>query len=112
MAKRFSGDIRLTLIPSGHDAFDVSLKAPGRKLSVGNVRIEDGYTDLHGVLEAFDEAARQYLQGLADEKSPLVKGAAAAPEGGFHVGRSKSERWHGGPSNMKTKKGRDMDDWT
>lgn len=107
MAKRYSGEIRLTISPTGQDTYEISLKAPGRKQLIGSIDIENGYTDLHGAVEAIDEAARQYLKKLFNEESTFLRQVAMTPDGGFHVGRSKSERWPGGPSNIKTKKGRD-----
>jgi hypothetical protein len=108
MAKRFSGDVRMTVAHVKEDTYEVSLKAPGNKPVDGGVCIEGGYTDLHGAEEAIDEAAIQYLKLLASEGSLLLKRVATNSDGTFHVGRSKSARWPGGLSNTKTKKGRDF----
>lgn len=109
MGKRYSGNIRITVNPREGDTYEVSLKAPGNKPSEGIIRIDKGYTDLHGVLDGMDEASRKYMKMLATEKSPLLKQAASASDGVFHIGRRKSDRWPGGPSSTKTKKGRDRD---
>lgn len=108
MAKRFSGDVRLTVAHVRGDTYEVSLKAPGNKPVDGGVCIESGYTDLHGVEKAMDEAARQYFKLLASEGSLLLKRAASESGGAFYVGRSKAARWPGGLSNTKTPKGRDI----
>jgi hypothetical protein len=112
MAKRFSGDVRLT-ISGGHagliDEYDVRVKAPGCSPHEGIAALMDGYTDLHGVDAAIDQAARQYLSFLEGEQefAHLVKPAAKDGDV-FHVGRGKADRWPGGLSNTKTKKGRDF----
>jgi len=111
MAKRFSGEVKLT-VSGGHaglmDEYDVRVKAPGCSPHEGVSALEDGYTDLHGVEAAIDYAARRYLSFLEHQQefAHYVKQAAKNGDG-FHVGRGKADRWPGGPSSTKTKKGRD-----
>lgn len=109
MAKRFSGDVRLTISKRElyDDEYDIKLKAPGCSPHEGVSVLQDGYTQLHGQESAIDNAACRYLQMCAehDDLMPLV--AKAAKDGtNFHVGRDKANRWPGGPSNLKTKRGR------
>jgi len=110
MPKRFSGEVRLT-VSGGHaglvDEYDIRVKAPGCSPHEGVAALQDGYTELNGAEEAMDEAARQYMRLL--EQDPELAGFVkhASKDGDvFHVGRGKADRWPGGPSNTKTKKGR------
>ena len=109
MPKRFSGEVRLTISRGhNHDFFDIKVKAPGCAACSGGTILENGYEQLHGEEEAFDEAAIQYLKYLEEHKPTLVAKAAKISKKGdtFHVGRSKAERWPGGISSTLTKKGR------
>lgn len=111
MPKRFSGEVRLTVSRQAgrEDDYDVKVKAPGSAAHEGVSCLQPGYTELHGEEKALDEAARKYMAYLGTDPQPglsqLVK--QAAKDGDlFHVGRGKADRWPGGPSNTKTKKGR------
>jgi len=113
MAKRFSGEIRLTISkrPSCDDgcgdSYDVRIKAPGCSAHEGVTELQSGYTQLHGEDAAIDEAARKHMAFCDECEDFRVLVARAAKNGDtFHVGRSKADRWPGGPSNTKTKKGR------
>jgi len=106
MPKRFSGEVRMTVSKAfalSDDEYDIRLKAPGCSPYQGTVRLDAGYTALHGVEAATDEAAKRYLLFVSDD--PMVKQAAKDGEQ-FHIGRTKADRWPGGKSNTKTKKGR------
>ena len=108
MPKRFSGEVRLT-VSGGHmglvDEYDVRVKAPGCSRHEGVAALQDGYTELHGTDAAIDEAAAQYLRFMETDFPHLV-GQAAKDGEQFHIGRTKADRWPGGKSNTKTKKGR------
>lgn len=113
MAKRFSGELRMTL-SSGHmgltDEYDIRVKAPGSSPHEGVSALSEGYTEMHGEDASIDEAARQYLRFMSeygDEDAAFSMVKKAAKDGkDFHVGCSKADRWAGGKSNTKTKKGR------
>jgi hypothetical protein len=112
MAKRFSGEMRLTIskrqtCDNVRDSYDVKIKAPGCAAHEGVTELEAGFTQLHGEDVAIDSAARKYMAFCeqCDEFSGLVAKAAKVSDI-FHVGRSKADRWPGGSSNTKTKKGR------
>lgn len=107
MAKRFSGDVRLTVSKrKGYDdEYEVKLKAPGCSPQDGVAALQDGYASLHGDEAAFDKAARQFMTICEqfDDMRGLV--AKAAKNGdGYHVGRDKANRWPGGPTNLKTQR--------
>lgn len=108
MPKRFSGEVRLT-VSGGHaglvDEYDIRVKAPGCSPHEGVAALQDGYTELNGADSAMDEAARQYLCFMEKNFPHLVKQAAKDGDE-YHVGRGKADRWPGGKSNTKTKKGR------
>ena len=113
MAKRHSGDVRMT-VSVGHaglaDEYDVRVKAPGCSPHEGVAALMEGYTELHGGDAAIDQAARQYLVFLEGEQDFAHFVKHAAKDGDvFHVGRNKSTRWPGGLSNTKTKRGRGRD---
>lgn len=107
MPKRFSGEVRLTvsLRDGCVDEYDVRVKAPGCSRHEGVSALQDGYTAVNGADGAMDEAALQYLR-FVEEEFPHLVSQAAKDGGAFHVGRGKADRWPGGPSNTKTKKGR------
>lgn len=109
MAKRFSGEVRLTISDRHHfeDEYDIKLKAPGNSPQEGVAALEAGYKDLNGEEAAFDQAARQFMSMCEDYDDMKGFVAKAAKNGdGFHVGRSKADRWPGGPSNQRTKRER------
>lgn len=107
MPKRFSGEVRLTVSKRElyDDEYDVKVKAPGCSAHDGVAALQDGYTKLHGEEKAIDEAAMQYLR-YAQEYYPHLLVKVAKDGDSFHVGRDKANRWPGGPSNLKTKRGR------
>jgi len=107
MAKRFSGEVRLTvsLREGCTEEYDVRVRAPGCSLHEGVSALQSGYTALHGTEAAIDEAALMHLR-FVEEISPNLVSKAAKHGKNFHVGREKANRWPGGPSNTKTKKGR------
>lgn len=109
MAKRFSGEIRLTISKRDFcdDEYDVKVRAPGCSPHEGVSALQKGFASLHGEDAAFDEAARQYMRFCETNDDLMGFVSKAAKDGdAFHVGRSKADRWPGGPSNTKTKKGR------
>ena len=107
MPKRFSGDVRLTVYHRDGDGYDIRVKSPGFEIYEGATTLELGYVGLHGQEKSMDEAARRHLSWIESEPnlSKLVKNAAKDGNS-FHIGREKADRWPGGPSNKKTKKGR------
>jgi len=113
MAKRFSGEVRLTISKRPHcddgcaDSYDVKIRAPGCAAYEGMTELQSGYTQLHGEEAAIDEAARKHMAFCEEYEDMKHLVAHVAKDGdAFHVGRSKADRWPGGPSNTKTKKGR------
>lgn len=109
MAKRFSGEVRLTISKRElyDEEYDVKIRAPGCSAQDGVAALQDGYASLHGEEAAYDQAARQYMR-FCEEYDDMKHFVAKAAKDGddFHVGRDKANRWPGGPSNLKTKKGR------
>jgi len=110
MPKRFSGDVRLTLVHGvdallREDDFSVKVKAPGCKPYNGCTSLETGYIKLHGMEASLDEAARRHLLFL-EQNFPIFVKKAVRKNGVYHVGRGKADRWPGGSSNTKTKRGR------
>jgi len=109
MAKRFSGEVRLTISKREcyDDEYDVKVRAPGCSPHEGVAALQAGFASLHGDDAAYDQAALQYMRFCEDNDDLMGFVAHAAKDGDvFHVGRSKADRWPGGPSNTKTKKGR------
>lgn len=106
MAKRFSGEVRLTVSKQEcDDEYGVRVRSPGCSAHDGVSALQAGYTWIHGVEAAMDEAALMHLRFMEKDYPHLV--AKAAKDGDqFHVGRGKVDRWPGGPSNTKTKRGR------
>ena len=113
MAKRFSGEVRLTISKRPTcddgcgDSYDVKIRAPGCAAYEGVTELETGFTQLHGEDAAIDEAARKHMSFCEEYEDMKQLVSKAARDGdAFHVGRGKADRWPGGPSNTKTKKGR------
>jgi hypothetical protein len=105
MPKRFSGEVRLTINRRIHDDYDIKVKAPGCAPYEGVTSLDSGYTNLHGEQDAMDEAGSRHLSYLSKHNPALTKHAAKDGDR-FYVGRTKAERWPGGTSDTKTKKGR------
>jgi len=103
MARRFSGDVRLTVSGSG-DEWNVKLKSQGCAALEVPVLLEEGFCSLHGEEEAIDMAAKLFLQVCEDSgKAALVKKAAKTKKNGFHVGRDMAYRFPGERSDRRTK---------
>ena len=105
MAKRFSGEVRLTVSKrEGYDdEYDIKIKSPGCSSQDGVAALQDGYASLHGEDAAYDKAASQFMTICEqfDDMRGLVA-RAAKTNGRYHVGRDKANRWPGGPTNLKT----------
>jgi len=106
MPKRFSGDVKATVSYVLGDQYTVRVKAPGCGAHTGTTVLDDGYTELHGLDKAVDEVVRRHLQWMDADGEIHATKAAKDERGDFHVGREMADRWPGGPSNTKTKKGR------
>lgn len=108
MARRFSGDVRLTVTKGmNDDTWLVKLKAPGCGTFDGSIILEQGYYGLHGEDAAIDEVSRRFLQfceeyGQEHNREELVKTAARTKKG-FHVGREMAYRFPGERSDRRTK---------
>lgn len=103
MARRFSGDVRLTVSGSG-DEWTVKLKAQGCAAFEGPVILEKGFCSLHGEEDAIDMAAKMFLQSCEDlGKTALIKTAAKTKKNGFHIGRDMAYRFPGERSDRRTK---------
>lgn len=109
MPKRFSGELRLTVTKREcfDDEYEIRAKAPGCSPLDAISALQEGYTSLNGIDSAIDEAALMFLR-MAENDFPNIAARAAKKKKkkGFHVGRSMAERWPGGLSNTKTKRGR------
>ncbi|MHC4300802.1 MAG: hypothetical protein ACYS7Y_26305 [Planctomycetota bacterium] len=105
MPRRFSGEVRLTISKRYDDNYDVKIKAPGCSSHDGASALQDGYTKLHGEEKAIDEVALVHLR-FVQEYYPHLLVKAAKVGDTFHVSRDKANRFPGGPTNLKTKRGR------
>jgi len=104
MARRFSGDVRLTVSKGmNDDTWLVKLKAPGCGAFDGSIILEKGYYDLHGEEKAIDEVARQFLQFCEEGGKEVLLNAAAKNKKGFHVGREMAFRFPGERTDRRTK---------
>ena len=102
MARRFSGDVRLTISGCG-DLWNVKIKAPGCAAYEGDVTLDQGYCNLHGEKEAISQAAKVFLQRCeAEEKTSLLKTAARTKKG-WHVSDEMAYRFPGERTDRRTK---------
>lgn len=102
MARRFSGDVRLTISGCG-DLWQVKLKAQGCSPYEGEVTLEKGYCNLSGEEEAINQAARLFLERCESEgRSALLKTAAKTKKG-FHVASDMAHRLPGERMDRRTK---------
>jgi hypothetical protein len=103
MARRFSGDVRLTISGCG-DLWNVKIKAPGCAVHEGEVALEKGYCNLHGEEEAVNQAARIFLQQCETEgRGAILKTAAKTKKGQFHVSDEMSYRFPGERTDRRTR---------
>jgi hypothetical protein len=103
MARRFSGDVRLT-ISGCADLWNVKLKAQGCSPVEGEVTLEKGYCNLHGEEEAINQAARLFLARCeAEEKGAILKTAAKTKKGIWHVSDEMAYRFPGERTDRRTK---------
>lgn len=103
MARRFSGDVRLTISGCG-DLWQVKLKAQGCSPYEGEVTLEKGYCNLNGEEEAINHAARLFLERCESEgKSAILKKAAKTRKGKFHVSDEMAYRFPGERTDRRTR---------
>lgn len=103
MARRFSGDVRLTISGCG-DLWQVKLKAQGCAPHEGDVTLEKGYCSLHGEEEAINQAARLFLERCESEgRSALLKTAAKTKKKGWHISDEMAYRFPGERTDRRTK---------
>lgn len=111
MARRFSGDVRLTISKGTNEAtWLVRLKAPGCGVFDGSIILEHDFCDLHSESEeplVIDEVARRFLQfceeyGEKNGRGELV-GTAAKTKKGWHVSDEMAYRFPGERTDRRTK---------
>jgi hypothetical protein len=102
MARRFSGDVRLTISGCG-DLWQVKLKAPGCAAYEGEVTLEKGYCNLSGEEEAISQAARLFLGRCEAEGKDTFLRAAAKTKKGWHVSDEMAYRFPGERTDRRTR---------
>lgn len=102
MARRFSGDVRLTISGCG-DLWQVKLKAPGCAAYEGAVTLERGYCSLHGEEHAVSEAVRLFLGRCEAEGRDALLKTAAKTKKGWHVSDEMAYRFPGERTDRRTK---------
>lgn len=102
MARRFSGDVRLTISGCG-DLWNVKIKAPGCAAHEGEVVLEKGYCDLHGEEEAVNQATRMFLQRCEAEGKESILKTAAKTKKGWHVSDEMAYRFPGERTDRRTR---------
>jgi len=104
MARRFSGDVRLTISKGANDdTWLVKIKAPGCGVVDGSIILERGYYDLHGEEKAIDEVARQFLKYCEDMGKDALLKTVAKTKKGFHVAREMAYRLPGERMDRRTR---------
>jgi len=102
MARRFSGDVRLT-ISGCADLWNVKLKAQGCSPVEGEVRLEKGYCNLNGEAAAISQAARLFLERCEAEGKASILKTAAKTKRGWHVSDEMAYRFPGERTDRRTR---------